>query len=255
MTRTISFMLGICLAAGTLAAQAPQPAEHPDKKVTQLKDPMEILKKAESALKKVRLARYKARTRGTSWIKAYVPIAEGEVMIGEPSEHDIERFRCTVKITPIGSEETIELTAGSDGDIYYMIDPQTKTVYADMDPAVMGSRARDPRPVLLRTLVSKEPLAEELKAKSIELKEDAEVEGEDCYQVQVTRPDSRELIWFISKRDSLPRRVDGVYKNPKGEPGTTELVLWDLVTEPTFRLAPFELVVPEGFTRSDDFAP
>jgi hypothetical protein len=248
-------MLGLCFAASAVADETDEAPGDPAKAKSELSSPIEILKQAQAALKEVKLVRYRGSYKGTAWITAYVPNIEGTAMLGEPSEHDIARFRCEVKLTPVGSSETIELTAGSDGDLYYVIDPQAKIVYADIDPAVLGSRQRDPRRLLVQSFVVEEPLAEELQAENVELKEDAEIGGVACYQILVPRAAGREFVWYIAKQDFLPRRVDGHYKNPAGELGTTQLELTDLVAEREFRLAPFELTVPEGFTRTDDFAP
>ena len=122
-------------------------------------DPMEVLKKAEEALKKVKQVTYKAQYKGTEWVTAFVPSLEGTAMLGEPSEYDIARFRCEVKLTPRGESEAVELSAGSDGDLYYLIDPAKKIVYADIDEAVLGKHQRDLQRVLLRDFVANEPLA------------------------------------------------------------------------------------------------
>ena len=255
MRRMMFVVLGLCFAAGTVAGETDEGSGTSGKAKGELSDPMEILKQAQAALKEVKLVRYRGSYKGTAWITAYVPSIEGTAMLGEPSEHDIARFRCEVKLTPVGSSETIELTAGSDGDLYYVIDPQAKIVYADIDPAVLGSRQRDPRRLLLQAFVVEEPLAEDLQAEKVEFKEETEIGGVACHQILVPRAGGRETVWYIAKQDFLPRRVDGHYKNQAGELGTTQLELTDLVAESTFRLAPFKLTVPEGFTRTDDFAP
>lgn len=259
MKRKVLLTLGlfIAVAVGATDASVGETAEPPEKteEKSELGKATVILKKAEAALKKIKLAQYKAKYKGTAWVTAYVPSMEGSATLGELSEHDIARFRCDVKITPTGSSETIELSAGSDGDIYYLIDPKTKTVYADMDEAVLGTHSRNVQRVLLGEFVAKEPLAEDLKAEKVELKEAVEIGGEPCYQVHVTRSEAQGLIWYISKKDYLPRRVDRLYKNPEGELGTTQLEVFELVAKPTFNMAPFRLAVPPGFSKTDEFAP
>ena len=218
-------------------------------------DPMEILKKAEGALKKVKQVRYKAQYKGTEWVTAFVPSLEGTAMLGEPSEYDVPRFRCEVKLTLKGATEAIELSAGSDGDLYYLIDPGKKIVYADMDEAVLGTHQRNLQRVLLRDFVAKEPLAEDLKAEKVELLGTEEVGGEQCQKVHITRSETQGVIWYVSQKDWLPRRIDRLYKNQQGEQGSTQLVLTDLVVEPKLNAKLFELTVPKGFTKTDEFAP
>lgn len=253
MNRMLRVMLGGCLAAafviaGTEPAGGGPPEPEPG-------SAMEILKKSEAALRQVKLARYQAQYEGTGWVKQYVADIEGSALLGEPSKYDITRFRCEVKLTPPKSSETLELTVGCDGDLFFLIDPQAKMVYADIDQAVLGAQQRNVQRVLLQDFVAKEPLADDLKAEKVELKEATKVGDEVCYQIHVTRSETQEVNWFVSKKDWLPRRVDRVYKNPQGEQGTTRLVITNLVAESTFRAAPFKLNVPDGFTKTDEFAP
>ena len=240
------------LMVGVLAGQ---PAELPGKAENGSADPKEILAKAAAALKKVRHAQYRARYQGTGWFEAYTPHLEGTAMIGEPSEYDIVRFRVEVRMTQAGASETIELIAGSDGETFYVIDPQKKLVYADADEAVLGTRARDPRRVLMYTFVSKDPLASLLEAENVELREDLDVGGEPCFQIHVPRPDDRDVTWCFSKNDFLPRRVESQIKSPWNAIGTTQLEIHDLIVETECRPEAFKLVEPEGFTRTSDFAP
>jgi outer membrane lipoprotein-sorting protein len=218
-------------------------------------NPKEILKKAEAALKKVKQVRYKAEYKGTEWVTAFVPSLEGTAMLGEPSQHDIARFRCEVKLTPRGESEAIELSAGSDGDLYYLIDPAKKMVFADIDEAVLGKQQRNLQRVLLRDFVAKEPLAEDLKAEKVELLGTEDVGGEPCHKVRVTRSETQRVVWYLSQKDWLPRRVVRLYKNQQGEEGSTQLLLTDLVAEPKLNAKKFELTVPKGFTKTDEFAP
>jgi hypothetical protein len=240
------------LTAGVLVGQ---PARPPGEAENELADPKGILAKAAAALKKVKHAQYRARYQGTGWFKAYTPHLEGTAIIGEASEYDIVRFRVEVRMTPARAFETIELTAGSDGEIFYIIDPQKKLVYADADEAVLGTRARDPRRVLMYTFVSEDPLASLLEADKIELREDLEIGGEPCFQIHVPRPDDRDVTWCISKNDFLPRRVESQIKSPWNAIGTTQVEIHDLIVETEPRPEAFRLAVPEGFTRTDDFAP
>ena len=208
-------------------------------------------------MKEVKYAEYDASYKGTSWAKAYVPDVVGAGKVGEPSKLKVERFQCKAKVTPIGSEETVDITAGCDGNTYYVIDASTKKVYADIDPAVMGSKKRDPRVILLQDFVSDKPLENELKQTQAQLGDPEEVGEELCYQVKVKMTDSQvaETIIHISQNDYLPRRIVRVYLNRQGEEGTTELELNNLTVKRKCDPKKFKLEVPEGFAKTDDFAP
>ena len=198
---------------------------------------------------------YDAHYSATGWITAHVPQIEGCAVLGEPSQYDIVRLRTEVKMTPPKSEEMIALTAGCDGDLFFLIDPKVKMVYADIDEAVLGTQQRNVQRLLMREFVTKEPLADVLKAEKPELKETGQVGDETCYQIHVSLSDTRGITWFVSKKGWLPRRVDRLYQNPEKEEGSTRLVLTNVIARATFSIEPFKAIVPHGFTRRDDFAP
>jgi outer membrane lipoprotein-sorting protein len=249
------FPLAVLIAAAFSAGAVARADDEQGKPDAESGKAKEILKKSQEALRKVKLARYTGKYTGTEWVRQYVPDIDGSSSIGEPSEYDIARFLCNVKMTPHGSEEVIDVTAGSDGDLFYLVDAKKKKVYADIDEAVLGTHARDVQRLLLRDFIAKEPLATELGAEKVELKEPVDIGGQACHQVHVTFSDTRSTVWFISKKDWLPRRVDRLYKNEEGELGMTRLVISDLVASPTLDTAPFKLTVPEGYTKTDEFAP
>ena len=255
MKSTIAVLLGLGLVTGMVAGPARTALGQQTPKKTGADDPKEILQKVAAALQEVKFVQYDARYTATGWITAHVPNIEGSAALGEPFQYDIARFRAEVKMTPHQSEETIELTAGCDGDLFFLIDPKTKMVYADIDEAVLGTHQRNVQRLLMREFVTKEPLADVLKAEKLELKETVQVGDETCYQIHVPLSDTRGITWFVSKKDWLPRRVDRLYQNPEGGEGSTRLVLTNLVTRTTFSAEPFKVIVPQGFTRTDDFAP
>jgi outer membrane lipoprotein-sorting protein len=119
----------------------------------------------------------------------------------------------------------------------------------------MGSRPRDPRRVVVGSLVTDGTLRQALQAENAELKEDSDVGGEPCHQILITLGPTRQTVLYVSKKDWLPRRMDMLYKNEAGEAGTTELVITNLKVYTKLDPAPFRLKVPEGYTKTDDFAP
>ena len=252
MTRAAPALLVVCLAAGPVAGQ---PEETSGKAGHELRDARQIVEKAAAALKEVKQARYKARYFGTGWIRVVTPDIEGRVIVGEPSEYDIVRFQCDVKMTPSRSSETVELVAGSDGELFYVIDRQRKLVYADADEAVLGTRGRDPRRVVMYTFVSENPLAKLIETEDLVLRDDVEVGGEPCYAIESVRPDSRASTLYVSKKDFLPRRVDSKLQHETYGAASTKLEISDLAVTLECRPEAFQLTVPEGFTRTNDFAP
>lgn len=248
----------MCLVAGLCFASVCAIADEVVTKTTGSSEGFEILKKAETALKEVKQVSYRAEFKATGWVAAFVPEVSGTALLGERSKWDLDRFRCEVKLQPRGSSEVIELTAGSDGDLFFLIDSKNKMAYEDMDPAVLGSQGRDIQRVLMREFTASDPFGDEIKPDLVELKGTESVGGEECYQIHIKSDTPPEVVWFISKKDFLPRRVRRIHPNrrdPKGEPGTTELTVTNLVVNPKLNSNPFKLVVPTGFTKTNDFAP
>lgn len=224
--------------------------------------PREIMKKARDAAVAVRRVRYTAEYVATGWVTEHVPTVTGTVIVGEQSKWEIERFRSTVKIVPNGKGDAkdnakdgpLELTAGCDGESFFLIDAKTKTVHEDIDPAVMGSHARDVQRVVLSELASPKPYEKELEAKDLVIKSIPEVAGQRCFELHAT-VEGVEVVWYIAWSDLLPRRYVRIYKNPEGEVGTTQLTLIDLEVDPKLPGNPFKADVPPGYKKTDEFAP
>jgi len=233
-------------------------AEEKSGKNTPLSDPKVILEESAKALKAVKAVRYQADYKGTGWLTAMVPNIVGKVIVGEQSEHDINEFQCDISIKKSDSEETRQVVAGSNGDVYYLIDKEKKVAHEDMDPAVLGGGSRDYQRVVLEQFASLNPWEEELKTEpdKLALAGTETVDGEECYRVNITgrRPTLTE--WYISVKDLLPRFVRRTYPAREGDgTGTSELKIINLEVNPDLGAKPFDLKLPEGFTKTDDFAP
>jgi len=240
----------------------------------------DLLKKSADSVKKVKSASYKADYTGTGWVAAFVADVRGTAIIGGRSEWDVARFRCDVKLRKprpddedkdesgeaksesqgLWSDEVKSFTAGCDGDVYFLIDPQAKIAYQDMDPAVLGADSRNLQRVILPEFSADEPFKEALEAESVEIAGSESVAGEDCHRVTVKtgEPSPAAVDWYISKKDYLPRKVVRTYNNrsdPEGSPGTTELTISQLVVNPKLKADPFKLVLPSGFKKTEEFAP
>lgn len=251
MKTTLCVLLSGLFVLGAVADEPPaDKGDSPDGR--------KILEKAAAAIKKVDVAGYHADYKATGWAVPLVPTVQGEVVIGPQSKWEINRFRCQVKAQLPGSSDAEELTAGSDGDLYFMIDSKAKIAYEDMDPAVLGKHERTFPRVLMPGFGAAEPFKDELESDSIELKGTIKIGNEECYEIHVTRPSPPSLHWYLAKKDLLPRRLVRVYPNqqdPKGDDGTTQITISDLVVNPKYAVDPFKLHVPEGFTKTNEFAP
>ena len=221
-----------------------------------------LLKKSKSALAKVKVVSYRGAFKGTGWVETLVPQVNGSVLMGHPSKWDEPRYRAQVTFTTSGSTDPIEMTAGCNGDEYFLVDTKTKKVHVDMDSAVLGSGARNVQRVLFDALVSDEPFGDDLDAKTIEMRGTEDVGGVECHRVFVEGkgvPGDPMIEWLIGTKDSIPRGLRRIYNHRKdpenGEKGITELLIANLKVNPRTGKNPFDPTIPEGFTQTDEFAP
>lgn len=244
-TRGFGPILGLCALLGGCQANAPKTA-------------IDVIARSKAALANVERVSYRAEYEGSGWLQARVPAVKGVVVMGPESEWDIARFRCEVTLKSSDSDEELRFISGSNGDIYFLIDPTTNMAHEDMDPAVLGSHGRDIQRVLMAEFVSKDPYGKEIEPGNLKLSGSQRVGNEDCYEIQIDSDSPPKMVWLVSKKDFLPRRVTRIYPNrsdPDGEPGTTQLTLFDVAVNPTHDENPFVLHLPDGYTRTDDFAP
>ncbi len=246
MSRTQLCLTPVLLALVPLASAA------------DLKDPQEVLRRAADALSNTHTVSYSATFTGTNWVKELVPHVTGKVVIGPTAEYDVPRFFTEAQVTDSESETAAVYTAGCNGNEYFIVDPKTKMGYMDMDPAVMGSNARTVQRLVIDAFSSTEPLKTTRAAATTTLKDETTIDGVACYVVQAdTSRREKAMVWAIAKSDFLPRRLTRIYAGRnEGEPdGTTEITLTTVVANPKLKKDQFEMVLPEGFKKSDDFAP
>lgn len=217
-------------------------------------DGREILLKAQSAVKAVQVVTYNAEYSITGYYARELPSVRGRVVLGKQSALKLDRFVCDVKLRLPGSEEWTDYPIGSNGDKFFLFDHKAKLLREDIDPMVMGPLARHAQRILLRDFAAVEPFKDDLAAKSITLREAASVGGEDCYVVHASQRPSLpyDMVWHISKKDFLPRRVERIFKR-ETEEATTSITLTDLRVDPKSDKDPFEAVLPSGYSKTEAF--
>lgn len=215
--------------------------------------PAEVLKKATEAAKRVESVRYTFRRHGIGADAERNPKISGTVTLGGWRHNTLDKYRVEVTVQRPDSEPT-NVLAGSDGEVVYLMDRAAKKVFADMDPAVLGSQAGVVRAVLISAFVEPDPYEDQLKAEKLEITGTVKIGDEECYAIGVPSP-GRRVTWFLSKKDYLPRGTEMAFPNREGKEGGRRMEITELVVNPQHEGDPFKLVVPEGFTKIDDFAP
>ncbi len=216
---------------------------------------IKILRKADAATRAVRGVRYQVTSKPSGAATNFAAPAEGEALMVGWTGSAPENFRASVKTNRPGTDEVIEITAGGNGDLYFLIDHQTKKAYVDMDPNVIGTTGRALRNVRMLEFIHPTPFSDEINADRTELMGTEEIEGVECYEIEVTYAGGQgQSTWFFSTEDFLPRRRVRIFSGPQGE-GAIEITISDLVVDPETEPAAFEFELPEGYERIDDFAP
>ena len=248
MRRATTVVLALCvISPATHAASKEEP---------ELTNPLQILRKADSAIKAVTMVRYKATYNGTGSLASTMPTVEGTVVISGWFNNAIQKFRCDAKVKLPGSNEVKSATAGSDHQTFYLIDRETKKAHVGIDWSIMGGFGRAARNLLMVEFVHARPFDDEINGKEKELKGSIKIGDEDCYEVRVLydTPQLQRATWYFSKKDFLPRRLCRTYSRSDDGPGQ-RWTLTEVEVDPVYLKDPFPLRLPEGYMRTDEPAP
>ncbi len=261
MRRAICVLLGLCLTTDAYAQDTTKVTDGQksgEEESADLTDPIAILKRVDAASKKVKVVQYKGAVRFTGWLAAGQPTIEGTATIGSAgSLYGFGKCLFDVQVTLPGGTERKHFTVGSNEKTTFLIDHQKKIVYENASHKVIGRTGAAVMMIGMREFVHPKPFSDEINADIAELKGSKKIGDEDCYVIRVVYAGGRqESVWYFSKKDFLPRRREHIDANFwTGERGARQITITDLVIDPKFVRDPFELLVPEGFKKTGEFAP
>jgi len=229
LRKSMILLLTLCLSATALAQSEetpPPPAPKPDVKTVEPKrDPkaIEILKRANVATPKVKSLMYTATyvVEGANPPRLRMPDGirmTGSFTVAAGEDGAPPKFRCEAKYTSDDSKKAQEVLFGGDGELFFFIDPTTKTVYEDLDPVVLGPRAAIAvRGLRLREFLFPAPFDDEISAMTVELGSDRTIGDAACYEIRVDyRREGQVAYWYFGKKDHLPRGVRRFASRPRG---------------------------------------
>jgi len=232
-----------------------------DKPAADLTDPVEILKKADAACKALKSIKYEVAREGEGDLAARVARLQAEVIQAGASpggeKAQAAKFVIDARYARPGQSEIQRVTAGSDAETFFVIEHAKKLAHEDIDPAVMGVTGSGLVRAMFIEFMHTAPFNDEIIGKSRELKGSKAIGGVDCYEVHVVyqADEAPAATWFFAKTDFLPRcRVDE-YKLPDGTKGLLRKTITKLEADPKLPDDAFKLKLPEGYTKTDDFAP
>lgn len=213
----------------------------------------EILQKAVEALNNVQYVSYDFEYKGTGFMARRGGEATGKVMLGPPSEWGIAQLYCEADVENPSSKNPDKFTIGCDGDVYFFTDHQKKTVYEDMDSAVLGTKGRNLQQLIVTVFVDADPLKRALESKAVTMRKDKTIGDKDCYQVVVKGQRGSDVAWLIAKDDYLPRARNQVFEG-RGRKGSRSFTITNLKVLSKVNGNPFVAKVPDGYKKTDDFA-
>ena len=260
-----------CMAAAARAQEAAPPGPADEVKATsrpasagELSDPVEILKKVDAAARAVESVKYEAELVGLEAAEPLVGKLRALIIAtGTPEEGFVPtptKYWVDAKFQPPGSDETMHLAGGTDGETYVLVNHVTKMAYEDMDPAVLGSGARVLAGGMMFELLFKTPFTDEINGVSHKLLGSKVIGGVDCYEIHIVyqgnaRSQRPEATWCFGKKDLLPRRRVDKFTLQDGRTGLVQKTIMKLEIDPKLEKDTFKPKLPEGYTKSDDFAP
>jgi len=216
----------------------------------------EILEQARAAAEGILGVRYTAVST-TSGVAATVGgPAEGSVVAFGWNHSIPQMFWTHLKTRRPGSDQPLELTAGGDGETYFIIDHGTRRGYEDIDPLVMGTLGDLVHGFGLTEFLRDAPYEAELDAERIELLGVETIEGEACHRVQVVFSGGQNrTVWYFATKDLLPRRRVQHFSIPGQGRGSIQVDILQLEVDPHVDPELFKLRLPDGYERVGDFAP
>lgn len=217
-------------------------------------DATEILKKVDAAAKAVKSISYHAKFDADSPRGKFS--VEGTVLLAKKTDTSPEKGRIEGKVTD-REGKIRNLVVGSDGENYYLIDHDSKKVYVDIDPAVVGSSGGMVAALEMREFNHPTPFTDEINGEKKDIKGTVKVGDVDCYEIHVKYVGvPQEAVWSFGKADFLPRKRVNIFPvNGESPGGGSTHEVTHLALDPTFVQDPFKLVIPEGYTKIEDFAP
>ena len=254
MKKITALLLSVC-ATQMAWAQTAQNTDAEAKKTEKIvdKEAQDILKKVDATVKKIQTVQYDSAATGIGSFAARRANVSGKVIQHGIDSNPMAKFYFDGTVTRPGSSESRRLIAGTDGDLSFLVDFSTKMAHEDIDPAVMGSDGRTAGSAFMLEFTHNRPFSDEINADKIEMLGAESVAGVDCYKIRVKYAGQpQESTWYFGKKDFLPRRVD---RNYPSQNGGTSIIVSNLKTDPKLGTDAFQLKLPEGFEKTDEFAP
>ena len=254
MHRHVRILSGLLFLSATSFVMASDEKKMPDDQI----NPVEIVKKADEATKAVKAVRYQGSMQTEGGAAERYRLCEGSAVFEKNAKSELGRSRVEVSGRVGKAPETRRVVVGTDGENSYMIDHDAKTAYVDVDPMVQGSGRTLAAGVLMLEYAHPRPFSDEINAKDHKYEGIEKVGDVECHKVSLAYANApQKAVWYFGKNDFLPRKVIRQFVDQaSGEvQGSTTQTVTKLEVDPKLTGDEFKFTLPEGYKKSDDFAP
>lgn len=240
MNTRVTLSLITVLSYGALAVAQGETKE--------LKNPKKILQSADKACKKVKTVQFEA---AAWWVDPKSgmpkPIGEGTAVLSGWRKGSPHKYRVRGTFRLPGSKDEHEISAGTDGKVYYLLDWKTKKAYTGKSPAIFGNQPLH-YSMFMNAFVENRPFKNDLRGVDHRFVRRTNVGDEECYEISVTYRDLKQgSRWFFSTEDHLPRRVDIQMLNGGRVGSSAGMEVTSVVIDPTLEKDVFAFKLPDGF--------
>lgn len=211
------------------AAEASAPSQVDD-------EARKIMEKADEAVKKVFYVKYDALFQGTGFMVNNAPTVKGTAIQRGKTTQGYGQYRFHIAEAQMPwSEEKETFVSGYDGRTYYVLETTAKTAHLASSKEKLGRLGRLGDAIGLQYFAHPNPYKDDLSAPVLRLRGEATVGDQECWEIAVTYadPNKGKGVWYISKKDYLPRRMDRLVVHPDtGEVGSMQWIFTNLTTQP-----------------------
>ncbi len=236
----IFVLTAFCLRVGVSAQEVPK----------EITDPIELLRKASDAVK-AEVIQYNTTVQPFGYPLPRSPRMEGTVLMSGWRKDGPAKFKYDITFVYGEASGGEQITIGSDGETYYLLEHGKKKVHEGRDHSVFGAYTGAMRSFPVVELVKRPPLENELVSGTVELQGSTRVGNEDCREIKITYRGRQgtEALWYFSKKTFLLRRVDIATQKSSEVREGRQVMLADMVLNPKFDSDPFNLQIPPGYEK------
>jgi outer membrane protein assembly factor BamB len=217
-----------------------------------MKDPTAILKIAVLKTKAVKTVSYDLTVKSTGASEAEV----GSYKVNITASGSLDGYPTLMlvkgEVKQSGSDMITTFTGGFDGNEYFIIDHNNKTAMVDLEIRSLGSLRHYFWDGIMWEYNADEPFSYEIKSEKKILKGLKDINGEQCYEIQVVYSAESfyyETIWYFSIKDFLPRGVIHYQRWANKKKGEVHLLVKNLLVDPKIDPEIFKFKLPQDYKK------